>query len=121
MIWSPLSSSGGTMTRMPSSGALDGIFDVRVARSASDLVDENDGVLLLALHANGHQFVIEGLVPHVVDRLLTTPPSSSGSLSSGLVEGCDGVVAGLAGGGGGDARDNLVARVARGQCTSWGY
>jgi len=55
------------MTRMRSSGALDGIFDVRVARSARDLVDENDDILLLALHANGHRSVMEGLVPHVVD------------------------------------------------------
>ena len=36
-------SSGGTMTKMRSSGALDGIFDVRVALSARDLVDENNG------------------------------------------------------------------------------
>ena len=77
--------TGGTRTtRMRSSGALEGDFDVRVAKSARDLVDENDGVLILALPANGHRSVMERLVPHVVDRLLTTPPSSSsGSLEEG--------------------------------------
>ncbi len=41
-------------------------------------MDECDGVLLLALPANGHRSVMEKLAPSIADRLLAHPsPSSS--------------------------------------------
>ena len=60
---------------MRSTGALRLDFDVRSALTPRELVRDNDGVLLLALPANGHRRVMERLAPEIVDRIL--PPSDA--------------------------------------------
>ncbi len=85
MIWSlSLQQLLAGMLRMQSSGALDGIFDIRVARPPRDLVNEYNSVLLLALPVNGHRSVMERLVPSVVDQLQMTPPVVIGVIVVGV-------------------------------------
>ncbi|KAL3767301.1 hypothetical protein ACHAW5_001706 [Stephanodiscus triporus] len=85
MIWSPSADhdpvAGTTTTTktkrttMRSTGALRLDFDVRSALTPRELVSDNDGVLLLALPANGHRRVMDRLAPEIVDRIL--PPSDA--------------------------------------------
>lgn len=57
-------------------GAIEREFDARVALSARELVESSDGVLVLALPANGHVGVMERLAPVIVRRLQRLQSSS---------------------------------------------
>ena len=83
MLWSPSSSSSSTSsssgedsnsrtTILQSTGAISHAFTVRTTTSPRELIISNDGVLLLALPANGHKSVMETLSPYIIDHLLSS-------------------------------------------------
>lgn len=75
VVYSP--SGGGTRERQAdggglsvrSAGAIEGRFEVGVARSPGDLVRSSGDVLLLALPANGHKRMMELFAPAISERL----------------------------------------------------
>lgn len=82
MIWSPSGASApkpsetktiteAVVSEIQSTGAIEHNFDVRIASSPNELVRCNDGVLVLALPANGHRSVMDTLTPVIVDHLLS--------------------------------------------------
>lgn len=83
-----------------STGAIDQTFSVRTATTPRELVEENDGILLLALPVNGHKRVMEMLSPFIIDRLLLHSSSRMSLVSPTRVEERDG--------GGGTADDACI-------------
>jgi opine dehydrogenase len=75
MLWSPSSSSSSTDSNsrtLQSTGAISHTFTVRTTTSPRELISSNDGILLLALPANGHKTVMETLSPYIIDHLLSS-------------------------------------------------
>jgi opine dehydrogenase len=81
MIWSPSSSSSSSSSTLDedsnsrtlqSTGAISHTFTVRTTTSPRELIISNDGILLLALPANGHKSVMETLSPFIIDHLLSS-------------------------------------------------
>ena len=97
MLWSPSSSSTSTSsslgeasnsrtTILQSTGAISNTFTVRTTTSPQELIISNDGVLLLALPANGHKSVMETLSPYIIDHLLS---SNGNVMNDVLVDNCN--------------------------------
>ena len=82
MLWSP-SGSGtvGLDGEITAEGALELNFNPRIAKSAKDLVDEND-VLIIALPAYGHKTVMDALAPHIrmEQQVIVSSHASMGAL-----------------------------------------
>jgi opine dehydrogenase len=75
MLWSPSSSSSSTDSNtrtLQSTGAISHSFTVRTTTSPRQLIISNDGIILLALPANGHKTVMETLSPYIIDHLLSS-------------------------------------------------
>ena len=68
MLWSPSGTGTEALETAPlrASGAIEAEFTPRVARSASELAQDND-IILLALPAYGHKAVMDSLAPHIRD------------------------------------------------------
>lgn len=65
MLWSPSGSATRDLDKgVTAEGALDLTLSPRIARTAKDVVDEND-VLIVALPAYGHKAVMDALAAHV--------------------------------------------------------
>jgi opine dehydrogenase len=98
MLWSPSSSSSSSSsssvdeannsrtTILQSTGAISHTFTVRTTTSPQELIISNDGVLLLALPANGHKTVMETLSPYIIDHLLS---SNSNVINADVVDNSD--------------------------------
>lgn len=66
MLWSPSGAGTEALTSTPlqATGALEVTFAPGIARSAQELAEQNE-VLILALPAYGHKAVMDALAPHI--------------------------------------------------------
>ncbi|KAL3766652.1 hypothetical protein ACHAWU_003408 [Discostella pseudostelligera] len=65
-----LTAASETFAEIQCTGVIEHNFNVRIAHSPNELVRCNDGVLIVALPANGHKSVMDTLSPVIVDHLL---------------------------------------------------
>ncbi|KAL7438637.1 hypothetical protein ACHAXH_004497 [Discostella pseudostelligera] len=74
MVWSPSGTSApkptssATFAEIQCTGVIEHNFNVRIAHSPNELVRCNDGVLIVALPANGQKSVMDTLSPVIVDH-----------------------------------------------------
>lgn len=65
-----IAASSATFAEIQCTGVIEHNFNVRIAHSPNELVRCNDGVLIVALPANGQKSVMDTLSPVIVDHLL---------------------------------------------------
>ncbi|MGA0768860.1 MAG: NAD/NADP octopine/nopaline dehydrogenase family protein [bacterium] len=82
MLWSPSGrGTDGLESGVSSHGAIELFFNPRIAKSAEELVAENQ-ILLLALPAWGHKEVMDDLAPHIAQgqQVIISSHASMGAL-----------------------------------------